>query len=252
MASPQLEDGYARVANELLEALARIRIPGEAMQVFIVILRKTYGFGKKEDRISLSQFHLATGITKPHIIRGIRVLLSMHLITKKGNGDIPTYCINKDYSTWRALPKKVTLPKKETSVAQKGKNRCPKRYPQKKKETIQKKPSPEALRLAGLLANLILRNNPSHRNLNGKREKTEESWAVDIDKLIRLDKQTPQDVETVIKWCQADSFWWSNIQSGKKLREQWDQLYSKMRFASRGGNGRQESMDASGRPLREL
>jgi len=33
MASPQLENGYTRIANELMEALARIRIPGEARQV---------------------------------------------------------------------------------------------------------------------------------------------------------------------------------------------------------------------------
>jgi len=37
MANPQLVDGYTRIDNALLDALARIRIPGEARQVFDVI-----------------------------------------------------------------------------------------------------------------------------------------------------------------------------------------------------------------------
>ena len=56
MASPQLKDGYVAIANEIMDALAHIRIPGEARQVLDVILRKTYGWKKKEDEISLSQF----------------------------------------------------------------------------------------------------------------------------------------------------------------------------------------------------
>jgi phage replication O-like protein O len=65
MNSPQLENGYTRIANELLDALIRYRIPGEERQVLDVIIRKTYAYGKKEDRISLSQFHDMTRIKKP-------------------------------------------------------------------------------------------------------------------------------------------------------------------------------------------
>ena len=53
---PQLENGYTKIANELLEAIAAIRIPGEAMQVLLVIIRKTYGYCKKKDAISISLF----------------------------------------------------------------------------------------------------------------------------------------------------------------------------------------------------
>ena len=112
MMSPQIEDGYTRIANELLEALCLTRIPGESMQIFLVILRKTYGFGKKTDRIALSQFVQATGITKTHVSRSIAKLVLMGIIvTKKGNASGISYEINKHYGTWEVLPKKVTLPK---------------------------------------------------------------------------------------------------------------------------------------------
>jgi len=94
-----------------------------------------------------------------------------------------------------------------------------------KKETF----SPESLRLSGLLADLILKNNPDHSRLsNGGRDSTVNRWAVDIDKLIRIDRQTPEMVEKVLRWSQADSFWQANILSGSKLREQWDRLKVQM------------------------
>lgn len=124
---PQLEDGYTRIANELLEALAHTRIPGQARQIFDVIVRKTYGFSKKVDHISLSQFCLATGMGKTHVSRSIKKLLSMNMIIKKDNGHIVSYSVNKHYSTWKLLPKKVTLPKKVIRVPQKDNQGSPKK-----------------------------------------------------------------------------------------------------------------------------
>jgi len=140
MADVQTENGFTAIANELLEALARIRIPGEARQVLDVILRKTYGYKKTEDRISLSQFCLATGMSKTRVCQALNKLLNMKLITKKGNALGNSYRINKDFDTWKPLPKKETLPKKEMTITKKGNNHYQKQDIQKKvlKETITK------------------------------------------------------------------------------------------------------------------
>lgn len=150
---PQCEDGYTRVANELLEALCRTRIPGESMQIFLVILRKTYGFGKKSDRIALSQFVELSGIVKTHVSRAVAKLESMNMVvtqngnkvTQNGNRYNLTYEINKHYDTWKLLPKKVTLPKVVTSITQKGNDVTqngnkgyPKRVLQKKERNLTK------------------------------------------------------------------------------------------------------------------
>lgn len=137
---PQCEDGYTRIANELLEALCRTRVPGEAMQIFLVILRKTYGYKKKVDAIALSQFVTATGIVKTHVSRAIEKLVQMNMIvTQKGNGITVTYEINKHYDTWRPLPKKVTLPKKVIKVTQKGNLPLPKKGTTKDNITKERK-----------------------------------------------------------------------------------------------------------------
>lgn len=146
MANPQTENGYTKIANEILDALCRIRISGEARQVLDVIIRKTYGFNKKEDRIALSQLCLGTGLKKQTICKAIAKLVEMNLLTKKGNDSGNSYRFNKDFDTWKPLPKKVTLPKKVKGITNKGNNRNPKSDIQKTipKETITKEIADES------------------------------------------------------------------------------------------------------------
>lgn len=96
------------------------------------------------------------------------------------------------------------------------------------------KPPSDALRLSGLLADLIAGNNPSNRSVKPKvRDKSVQRWSVDIDRMLRLDDRALDETEAVIKWCQSDSFWSCNILSGAKLREQYDKLLLQM---NRGGD----------------
>lgn len=109
MANPQTSDGFTSIANEIMEALAKVRIPGEARQVLDFILRKTYGWQKKIDEIALSKFVEGTGLSRPHICNSIQKLLKMKLIiTEKGNENT-SYGIQKDFEKWIPLPKKVTI-----------------------------------------------------------------------------------------------------------------------------------------------
>ena len=54
-------------------------------------------------------------------------------------------------------------------------------------------------------------------------------WAEHIDKLIRLDERSIEDIERVIDYCQDDDFWKSNILSTNKLRMKFPQLYLKVK-----------------------
>jgi phage replication O-like protein O len=111
MANPQIEDGHTDIANSLMEALARTRIPGEARQVLDYIFRCTYGWHEKERAISLAEFSEGTGLSKAHICRGIRGLLSRNIIAKTGNvarigNDVfITYGIQKDFDKWQPVAK---------------------------------------------------------------------------------------------------------------------------------------------------
>lgn len=125
-------NGYVRIQNDLFDALVRLRIPGEARQVFDCIIRKTLGYNKRRDQIALSQFVNATGLTKHKIIEAVKKLEKMNLlVTQKGNEKGNFYQVNANFSAWKPLPKKVTLPKKVMSVTQKGNLPLPKKVPTK-------------------------------------------------------------------------------------------------------------------------
>lgn len=47
-----IDDGYTRFANELLEAIASADLTARQLKVMLAYVRKTYGFNKKTDRIS--------------------------------------------------------------------------------------------------------------------------------------------------------------------------------------------------------
>ena len=117
--SPQLENGYLKFANELFDAIIKFRIPGVERQCFDFIARKTFGFGKTWDRISNSQFVAATGVKKANVSKAINSLIDKKLVIKKDNKGIPSYRINKDYSQWKVLSKKITLSKSITGVIKK-------------------------------------------------------------------------------------------------------------------------------------
>jgi phage replication O-like protein O len=111
MANPQAENGHVDIANEIIEALAGIRLSGEEVQCLWVIIRKTYGWKKLEDKISLSQFAVMTGIKKQHVSRALIKLSSKMVIaiTKNGDSQINSYKFIKDFDKWKPSPKKATL-----------------------------------------------------------------------------------------------------------------------------------------------
>jgi phage replication O-like protein O len=148
VANPQIENGYTKIANEIMESLAKIRIPGEARQMLDVIIRKTYGFNKKEDQIATSQFCELTGL-KPFIIhRARKRLLLSKLITvsKNANSQIISYSFQKDYSKWVTISKNAQCAKKSSTVCKNAHNSMQKCSPtvtiidvhKRKKETITK------------------------------------------------------------------------------------------------------------------
>ena len=105
MANPQ-PDKYTKVSNELLEALAMVRLTSSEGQLFYAIVRKTYGWHKRADEISISQLEEMTGLSRRSVIYGIQNLEAKKMIEiqrKRGRGiksEINRLQIQKDYDLW--------------------------------------------------------------------------------------------------------------------------------------------------------
>ena len=96
MASPQIENGYTRIANELYEKIYSTSFLASEFRIILCILRKTYGWNKKEDRISLSQFVRETRLSKQTVVTALKTLISNNIIIRKNF----VYSIKKDYTKW--------------------------------------------------------------------------------------------------------------------------------------------------------
>jgi len=123
MASPQKEDGYTAIANEIIDrGFFKHRIPGEQMLCLWVIIRKTYGYNKKWDMIANSQFVKLLGLKKQSVNRAIQGLVDKNMISvsKKAYNSMPSYCFNKNYKTWKLSAKKLTVSKSADNSKQKS------------------------------------------------------------------------------------------------------------------------------------
>ncbi len=235
MEDPQLENGYTRIANETVEALAKIRISGQEWQVLWVILRKTYGWNKKVDRIALSQFEEMTGIPRKKCFQLLKRLFDRKIIIKgvpqEGDSSIITYGFNKKYRSWASVPYKgYSPPKRRQGVTQKGDEVSPKKGNTKDtltKDTIQKKyvETSDEVRLSEFLLSKILENQPNFKKPNIQK------WAKVIDLAMRIDKRSFTDLETTIEWLfkeNTNSDFPFVVQSPGSLRNKFDRIQVQM------------------------
>jgi phage replication O-like protein O len=111
--SPQLENGYLRLSNELNQALCRAHLSANELAVVLAIVAKTYGFNKKTDDVSASQLGEYCDIARNHVTEVLRSLESKNIITKRPGRYGCIIGIQKDYSQWALKGKRQA--KKEAS-----------------------------------------------------------------------------------------------------------------------------------------
>ncbi len=108
MANPQVEDGHTRIADPVLEALMKAKLTGTQWDLVMAIIRMTWGWGKKEDRISLTQFQKLTGRHRNLIARELTALQKRNIIkqTRKPTIDrAAKWKFNKNWDTWVSPPR---------------------------------------------------------------------------------------------------------------------------------------------------
>ena len=102
MANPQIENGYTRIANELLEALCLAKLSANEYKVVLCIIRHTYGYGKTSTELSIKQISLIVGIDPCNVSKIITKLAKNNIITVSNNSyNKPrTLAVQKDFEKW--------------------------------------------------------------------------------------------------------------------------------------------------------
>ena len=223
MAGPQKENGYTPIANELMEAVAKLQINATQFRILMVVWRYTYGFSRKHHKLSETFISKATGIHKKQVGRELSDLIKRNILIEiepPSFSSTRVLAFNKHYKRWQST-KKLTgngiVDQTGSELVDSPGSESVDQDKQYLKQNLNN--MSDAFNLAELLKSWILINNPKARtpkNLNG--------WAAEIERMMRIDKRDKEEVEKIINFCQQDGFWWKNILSADKLRKQYDRL----------------------------
>jgi phage replication O-like protein O len=240
-----LDDGYTKISNLILEALAMCKISSVQKGICLFLMRRTYGWGKTEDAISLKDFSLACGTSQPYISRQLKELLKKNIILRINYepGKTPVYSFNTRVAQWdkgcinvqglhecarQGLYECARVPLHECarvnqeSTLEPSETEAPlKKELKKKKEIKIYTPDLNEFILSSFLLEKILDHLPSFKQPDMQK------WAAHMDAVLRIDGRDPPEVKAVIIFAHVDPFWKNNILSVDKLRKQYDQLNAK-------------------------
>lgn len=129
-----LDDGYARLSNMLLEAYSGADLTKRHFKVLLAILRKTYGWNKPMERISDSQLSEITKLPVKRCNEAKLELVRMNVIKQQGgmfgpNKNISEWCIPQSEGKSPKTREKTSLKMRESYPSKQGDT----------KDTIQKK-----------------------------------------------------------------------------------------------------------------
>ncbi|WP_105624048.1 replication protein [Cronobacter malonaticus] len=93
----ELEDGYTRTANALLEAVMLSGLTQHHLLIVMAVWRKTYGYNKKMDWIGNEQFAALTGMAATKCSTAKNELIRMGVLTQAGR----LVGMNTNLSEWK-------------------------------------------------------------------------------------------------------------------------------------------------------
>ena len=254
-----LSNGYTRIANEIQKLKPRLRMSGREWQCLEAVIWLTYGWNKKQDRVTNTVISELTGLSDSHVSDAIKLLAARGIIFSHKHGVMKTVGINTELSAWildkpktgKLFPKTgISFPESEKTFPETvdtqdyNKNNIKRSSSRNSEESRNEKTQeflsrhPEAadgiytpagkswgtaddLKAARWIFDKALTVNASLSEPNWV------EWANTI-RLMRLqDKRTHYEICELFKWANEDDFWQENILSPSKLRKQWDPLTTK-------------------------
>ncbi len=251
-----LSNGYTKIANEIQKLKPRLRMSGREWQCFEAVIWLTYGWNKKQDRVTNTVISGLTGLSDSHVSDAIKSLVERGVIFSHKQGVMKIVGINTDLSAW-ILDKPKTgkvFPETGKTFPESGKT-----FPEtvdtqyKNKNSIKRSSSRNSVESRNHATEKFLSRHPEA--IGGIYTPTGKSWGtaddlraarwiyqkllvvnaslsepkwVDWANTIRLmrmnDSRTHREICELFVWASGDDFWDSNILSPSSLRKHWDTL----------------------------
>ncbi len=261
---PQVEDGYTRIANELLEQVMAAPLTLREMRVVMAVIRLTYGWNRKQARVTAGLLAKLTGLPSTKASQALAALVAKKVVIRHG-GSRSAVSFNKYADQWDlSEPERKTPPPKQAKgdTHQTG-NDDPKRgdsYQNGKSQCYQNGNASKDRKdnlLPNGSKNVDANTSSAKRRLwgepidhelaewmagivdalpGGSEKRNLTRWANTFRLMREQDGREPEHIKRLFDWASQDSFWQSNILSPTKLRKQWKALAIQFNNRRKGGS----------------
>ena len=266
-----LSNGYTKVANEIQQLKPRLRMSGREWQCLEAVIWLTYGWNKKQDRVTNTVIAELTGLSDTHVSDALKSLSERQIIFSRKQGVMKTVGVNTELSAWildkpktgRKLPESgKSFPKtgkvfpetvdtqyknknsNKTSTSENSdessgssKNKPPVVRPDAAIQSGSKWGNSEDLRCAEWLFNVVQGIAPTAKKPNYA------TWANDVRLMRERDQRTHREIAVLFQWACEDAFWMGNVLCPATLREKWTQLDIKRSKNAGGGIAGKPAID---------
>ncbi len=258
-----LSNGYTKVANEIQKLKPRLRLSGREWQCFEAVIWLTYGWNKKQDRVTNTVIAGLTGLSDTHVSDAIKSLAERKIIFSQKQGMMKLVGVNTEISAWildkpeagtkfpktgKSFPKAGKTFPKTVATQYKNKNSNknttsensnestdspPKQLPSLRPEAAIQSPkgdkwgTADDLKAAEWLFAKVQIVAPTAQTPNWP------SWSNDIRLMRNALNVSHHEICELFKWTNGDHFWQTNVMSPAKLREKWDTLKAQMNQLNR-------------------
>ncbi|MBW4210780.1 replication protein [Enterobacter asburiae] len=247
-----LSNGYTKVANEIQQLKPRLRLSGREWQCFEAVIRLTYGWNKKQDRVTNTVIAELTGLSDTHVSDALKSLAERKIIFSQKQRMMKIVGVNTDLKAW-ILDKPETgrkFPKTEKSFPKSGIT-FPKTVDTQYKNIIKRSSSENSDESSDARLEKFLSAHPEaavYTPSGAKWESAEDlktaqwistrvklinptckapdmtSWSNTVRLMRQIDNRSHQEICALYDWASKHHFWQTNILSPESLRKQWDKL----------------------------
>lgn len=132
MASPQRENGFTGVANEVLEAVMMRGFSSLQLRILLLLWRESYGWQRRSAKLSLGLIERTTGIPRARaskLLHGLLDLKVLELVVPATRVSSAVYAFQKDYDRWgvppQGVPPQGVTPQGDRECPPGGQGECP-------------------------------------------------------------------------------------------------------------------------------
>lgn len=226
-----IEPNYTQIPNIFLDKWLK-ELGFAELKILLVIYRKTFGFHKIKDQISLSQLEEMTGLERTHLKPAIDKLIEKKLIERIVTGELGTQktyyeaVIEEDSSVVKTLGGGCRKDTRGSVVKTPTKETITKENKKDISNDISKN-VPNAKDVGTCFLNHLNKYKKSIQSKELEEADITPNWWKEIKRLLNL--HSKEEIEKVIEFAFKDKFWQRVIKSPNGIRSNWERLFDNLK-----------------------